>query len=151
MKPVAGSRSVPRASIYAVISRIPKGRVATYGQVAALAGFPRHARLVGYALGALDDESAVPWQRVVNARGRISPRGEESPMAAVQRFLLEKEGVVFDTRDRISLSRFQWDPRDDRPFGVRPRPRLGRLPATVPGSTPRRGARRKIRKDEEKK
>src|SRR4051812_45835597 len=60
--------------IYAVVRKIPKGRVATYGQVARLAGLPRHARHVGFALAALDERAAVPWQRVVNAAGRISRR-----------------------------------------------------------------------------
>ena len=60
--------------IYDVVRRIPAGRVATYGQVAALAGLPGHARQVGYALHALEDHSGVPWQRVINAGGRVSPR-----------------------------------------------------------------------------
>ena len=99
------------ARIYAVVRRIPQGRVATYGQVANLAGYPRHARMVGYALHALNDERAedrrVPWQRVVNARGEISQRswpGAED----VQRRALEDEGVEFDRRGRIRLATFQW-------------------------------------------
>src|SRR5574338_365732 len=81
--------------IYAVVRRIPPGRVATYGQVAELAGIPGRARQVGYALHALPDSSAVPWQRVLNARGRVSlPPGSRS--ALEQRLLLEREGVHFD-------------------------------------------------------
>ena len=96
--------------IYVVVKRIPRGRVATYGQVAWLAGLPRHARQVGYALQALSDVDAVPWQRVVNAKGEISPRCH--PYAVVQqRQMLEREGVVFAANHKIPLSRFQWKPR----------------------------------------
>ncbi|HEX9024159.1 MAG TPA: MGMT family protein [Geobacteraceae bacterium] len=98
--------------IYEVVSRIPAGRVATYGQVARLAGIPGHARQVGYALSALDDHSTVPWQRVVNARGMISPRSGDNSMELVQRLLLEAEGVKFEGDGRISLARFQWRPGD---------------------------------------
>ncbi len=93
--------------IHAVVRRIPKGRVATYGQVAALAGMAGHARQVGYALHALDYEDAVPWQRVVNARGEVSPRSEPG-WEQIQRQLLEQEGVHFDLRGRIDLKRFAW-------------------------------------------
>ncbi len=99
--------------IYAVVSRIPAGRVATYGQVARLAGMPGHARQVGYALSALGDHSGVPWHRVVNARGMISPRSGDDSMELVQRLLLEDEGVGFDADGRISLARFQWRPSDE--------------------------------------
>lgn len=97
--------------IYSVVVRIPRGRVATYGQVARLAGLGVHARLVGYALNALDEESRIPWHRVVNARGRISPRADGSPMSTVQRLRLERERVRFDAAERISLERFRWRPR----------------------------------------
>ena len=101
------------ARIHAVVRRIPRGRVATYGQVAALAGLAGHARQVGYALHALGDEDGVPWQRVVNARGAISPRAE--PHAeAIQRQLLEREGVRFDARGRVDLERYGWRPRGGR-------------------------------------
>jgi methylated-DNA-protein-cysteine methyltransferase related protein len=96
--------------IYAVVRRIPEGRVATYGQVASLAGLKGHARQVGYALHALPDETAVPWHRVVNASGGISlramPGGE-----LVQRALLEREGVRLDSRGRVALARVRWVPR----------------------------------------
>jgi methylated-DNA-protein-cysteine methyltransferase-like protein len=98
------------ASIYAVVRRIPRGRVATYGQIATLAGLPGCARQVGYALHALDDESDVPWQRVINARGECSPRAERGT-EAIQRVLLEAEGLAFDPRGRVDLSRLQWRPR----------------------------------------
>jgi len=97
-------------AIYAVVGRIPVGSVATYGQVAALAGLPGRARLVGYALNALAGRSAIPWQRVVNARGRISPRSCGSDADMEQRLRLEQEGIQFDAAGRIPLERFLWRP-----------------------------------------
>ncbi|HXT00270.1 MAG TPA: MGMT family protein [Elusimicrobiota bacterium] len=98
------------ARIYAVVRRVPRGRVATYGQVAALAGLPRHARQVGYALHSLPDDAEVPWQRIVNSKGEISARCH--PYAVPQqRELLESEGVKFDKTGRIPLERFQWNPK----------------------------------------
>lgn len=107
------TRVARRARIYAVVRRIPRGRVATYGQIAALAGLRGQARLVGYALAALDVDSDVPWHRVVNARGAISlPADGHS--ALMQRARLVAEGIAF--RDgRISLDRWQWaGPRASR-------------------------------------
>ena len=97
--------------IYAVVARIPIGRVATYGQVARLAGLPSHARLVGYALSALPEGSSLPWHRVVNAQGRISARSTGSGMDVVQRLRLKREKVSFDRRGVLSLSKFRWQPR----------------------------------------
>ena len=97
--------------IYAVVRRIPRGRVATYGQVAAIAGLPNHARQVGYALHALPEGSDVPWQRVINARGEISPRASAG-WEGLQRRLLEEEGVAFDAGGRVDLERCRWDPDD---------------------------------------
>lgn len=96
--------------VYAVVRRIPRGRVATYGQVASLAGLAGHARRVGYALFALEAGSGVPWHRVINAQGRISPRAG-SDHDELQRILLENEGVTFDGTGRISLERYRWEPR----------------------------------------
>lgn len=99
--------------IYAVVSRIPRGRVASYGQVALLAGLGGHARQVGYALHALPDALGVPWHRVVDAGGRISARSEPGA-DRVQRQLLEREGVRFGPGGRIDLERFRWQPRQRR-------------------------------------
>lgn len=90
--------------VYGVVRRIPAGRVATYGQVAALAGTPRAARAVGWALRALDAAAAarVPWHRVVNAAGAISPRPGLSP--EIQRRRLRAEGVRF-VRGHVDLGR----------------------------------------------
>jgi methylated-DNA-protein-cysteine methyltransferase-like protein len=97
--------------IYAVVSRIPRGRVATYGQVARLAGLPGQARLVGYAMSALGPRSEIPWHRVVNAQGKISTRRNGSPGGTVQRLRLKRERVRFDARDSIRLEAFRWRPR----------------------------------------
>jgi len=92
--------------IYAAVCQIPVGCVATYGQIAGLAE-ASGPRQVGYALHALLPGSDVPWHRVINAQGRVSPRSE-SDHDNVQRMLLEAEGVEFDSRGRISLQRFRW-------------------------------------------
>ena len=94
--------------IYSVVRRIPKGRVASYGQVARVAGLANAARQVGYALHALSTGSAVPWHRVLNAQGAVSLRNHH---ALTQRLLLAREGVRFDARDRVDLARFGWKPR----------------------------------------
>ena len=91
--------------IYEVVRRIPKGRVATYGQIAELVGRVG-ARQVGYALHALKDHR-VPWQRVINHKGEISLRVDPGH----QREKLEAEGVVFNHKGRVDLSRFRWEPR----------------------------------------
>jgi methylated-DNA-protein-cysteine methyltransferase-like protein len=98
-------------SIYAVVGRIPPGHVATYGQVAVLAGLPGRARLVGYALSALAGRSSIPWHRVINAQGRISSRSCGSDADREQRLRLEHEGVCFAANGRIHLERFLWRPQ----------------------------------------
>jgi methylated-DNA-protein-cysteine methyltransferase related protein len=95
-------------AIFAVIRRIPKGWVATYGQVAAMAGLPRRARLVGTVLQNLDPASDIPWHRVVNAKGEVSYSLSRNGGDALQQRLLEKEGVEFDDRNRFNLERFRW-------------------------------------------
>jgi methylated-DNA-protein-cysteine methyltransferase-like protein len=103
-----GSNSYQR--IYAVVRRIPEGRVATYGQVASLAGLAGHARQVGYALHALPKGTAIPWHRVVNADGEISLRSMPGS-ELVQQGLLEREGIRLDPRGRVPLARVRWRPR----------------------------------------
>ncbi len=95
--------------IYAVVRRIPRGRVATYGQIANLAGLAGHARQVGYALHALPPETAGPWHRVVNAQGGISRRSVPGAELA-QRQLLMMEGVPLDGRGRVRLAQVRWQP-----------------------------------------
>ena len=91
--------------IYEVVKSIPKGKVATYGQVALLAGNPRWARVVGYALHNNPSPSSIPCHRVVHREGRVAPNyafgGGE-----VQRQLLEAEGVVFDKDGRVDLKKY---------------------------------------------
>ena len=96
--------------IYSVVKQIPEGKVATYGQIATLAGFYRQARQVGYALHAVPSDD-IPWHRVINAQGKISLNLEMG--GAVQRKLLENEGVVFSPAGIISLGTYQWQPKVD--------------------------------------
>jgi methylated-DNA-protein-cysteine methyltransferase-like protein len=91
-----------------VIRRIPKGWVATYGQVAAMAGLPRRARLVGRVLQRLDSATRIPWHRVVNAKGEVSYSLSRNGGDIVQRRLLEKEGLRFDDNNRLDLERCRW-------------------------------------------
>ncbi|MFA5941736.1 MAG: methylated-DNA--[protein]-cysteine S-methyltransferase [Sinimarinibacterium sp.] len=100
--------------VWAVVRRIPEGRVATYGQVAAEAGFPKRPRLAGQALNRTPAGMKLPWHRVVNAQGRIAlPAGSEA--WSVQRRRLEAEGLVF-RGDRIDLVRYRWQPRSLAPI-----------------------------------
>ena len=95
--------------VYAVVRQIPRGKVASYGQIAALLGYPQAARTVGWALNALTDSEIrdVPWQRVINSAGRISiSRADLS--ADIQRARLEEEGVEFDARGYVDWKRFGW-------------------------------------------
>src|SRR5829696_8849652 len=102
--------SVTYHRIYRVVRQIPRGRVATYGQVAALAGLQAHARQVGDALHALPSGSTVPWHRVVNARGAVSLRSMPGA-ELVQQQLLAREGLRLDGNGRVPLSRVRWLPR----------------------------------------
>lgn len=101
---------VSRAKIWAAVRQIPRGRVATYGQIASIAGLEGHARQVGYALAALPQDSDVPWHRVVNSFGEISTRSA-GDSHELQRVLLEAEGIEFDESGRIDLPRFAWHAR----------------------------------------
>lgn len=96
-----------RHIIWQVVAAIPKGKVATYGQVAKLCGYPGHARYVGHTLKNLPDDTLLPWQRVVNAKGELAfPLGTEAYQRQKARLL--EEDVQFQG-DKISLSRFGWD------------------------------------------
>lgn len=97
---------------WAMVKRIPRGRIATYGQIAALVGMPRHARHVGQALAATPATLKIPWHRVVNADGRVSVRLAhwEGGGDRLQRILLEDEGVLFDGNGRVDLRRYRWQP-----------------------------------------
>ena len=95
--------------IWAVVRRIPRGTVASYGQVAEVAGLPRQARLVGYALHASIPDS-LPWHRVVNVQGRLSLARKDAGAGLTQRMRLQREGVAFDARGRVRMSRHRWKP-----------------------------------------
>ena len=107
-----------RGRVYLLVAAIPAGRVATYGQIAALAGHPRRARHVGNALAAPDPPRppGLPWHRVINAQGRISRRGGEdwSPgdEGNRQMRLLQAEGIAFEA-GRVNLDRFRWRPEEE--------------------------------------
>jgi methylated-DNA-protein-cysteine methyltransferase-like protein len=90
--------------ILQAIQRIPRGKVATYGQIAGMAGNSRASRLVVRTLRSREGAN-LPWHRVINSQGMISLRGRGYEE---QRKLLESEGIVFDGNDRIDLKRFQW-------------------------------------------
>jgi methylated-DNA-protein-cysteine methyltransferase related protein len=133
--------------IYRAVAKIPRGKVATYGQIAELAGFPRAARQVGYALAALrDDWKNVPWHRVINARGTISLRGGKSGFEGLQEAMLRKEGVRFDSARKVSLAKFRWDGSEVREVSAKSKnrslPRAGRRPAKK-GAAKRSAAVRK--------
>lgn len=108
LKPHTAKADDAVAAICAVVRRIPKGWVATYGQVAAMAGLPGRARLVGYVLGHLNPAITLPWHRVVNAKGEISYDLSRNGGDALQRRLLEQEGIVFDAKGRFKLEKFRW-------------------------------------------
>lgn len=113
MKPADGGRAAkPRAPlterILAVIKAIPKGKVATYGQVAALAGNPRGARQVARVLHSLSGKEKLPWHRVIGASGSLSL--PEAAGGAEQARRLGREGVPLDARGKLDLARFRWRP-----------------------------------------
>ncbi|MEX2283948.1 MAG: methylated-DNA--[protein]-cysteine S-methyltransferase [Gemmatimonadota bacterium] len=93
--------------VWKMVSRCPRGKVVSYGGIAALLGHPRAARGVGHALSTLPDGTDVPWWRVVNRNGEISIRGAVYA-ARLQRALLESEGVKFDRRGRIDWKVYGW-------------------------------------------
>ena len=95
--------------ILEVIALIPYGKVATYGQIAKLAGLPKHARLVGYVLKHLDKSSEIPWYRVINSQGKISVTRINQQGENVQQSLLEQEGIYL-LNGKISLKKIVWQP-----------------------------------------
>ena len=98
--------------IYRVVRQIPRGKVATYGQIARIVDRCT-ARMVGYAMAALRGRTDVPWQRVINAQGEISTRSRGDG-ALRQRKLLEREGIHFDSRGRVNFRKTRWTGREGR-------------------------------------
>ncbi|HVX41254.1 MAG TPA: MGMT family protein [Gemmatimonadaceae bacterium] len=109
--------------IYAVVRRIPHGRVTTYGTVARLAGLPGQARLVGYALSNLRDGTACPWHRVINAQGALSLERAGASSGTTQRLRLQREGVVVNAAGKVSLQRFGWRTAGAKPSAAAKRGR----------------------------
>jgi methylated-DNA-protein-cysteine methyltransferase related protein len=96
--------------IYTVVKQIPLGKVATYGQIADLAGLYGKARLVGYALFRVNIDDDIPWHRVVNAKGEISYSFQRRGGDYLQKVLLEEEGIKFKNNGKIDLNRDRWQP-----------------------------------------
>ncbi len=104
---------------YKTVRQIPCGKVATYGQIADLAGLYGKARLVGYAMFLFDTASNdIPWHRVINAKGEISYSNLREGGDRKQKHLLEQEGIEFNSKGKINLSQFQWQPKFDEELGV---------------------------------
>ena len=100
-----------RRAFYQAIARVPHGKVATYGQIATLAGYPGRARPVGYALAGMPEEWDLPWHRIINAQGKVSPRTGRK-FHLLQYELLAGEGIVF-AENRIDLDQFRWCPEEE--------------------------------------
>lgn len=94
--------------ILTVVSQIPYAKVVTYGQIARLAGLPQHARLVGRVLSHLEENTDIPWYRVINAQAKISLNKLDSSGQNIQQQKLIEEGIVLNG-DRVDLKRYQWD------------------------------------------
>ncbi len=103
-------------AVYRVVVLIPRGRVMSYGQIAAILGAPRASRAVGYAMRACPEN--IPWQRVINGKGQISARSQvERPV--LQKLMLETEGVCFDKTDTCDMEKLRWEPADAERFYYR--------------------------------
>ena len=94
--------------IFQVIAQIPYGRVASYGQIARLAGIPKHSRLVGYVLKHMDADSSLPWYRVINSQGKISLSQLNDQGQNIQAQLLMSEGILV-IGDKVKMKEFQWN------------------------------------------
>ena len=94
--------------IFQVIAQIPYGRVASYGQIARLAGIPKHSRLVGYVLKHMDADSSLPWYRVINSQGKISLSKLNDQGQNIQAQLLMSEGILV-IGDKVKMKEFQWN------------------------------------------
>lgn len=132
-------------TIYSVVRRIPAGRVATYGQIAELAGIPGGSRVAGAAMKVSSREGALPWQRVIGKAGKTRGRiAIHDPVgAAVQRQLLEDEGVTVGDSGLVALDRFGWLPGEGRARGPRGRATAGSARGASPRRPPRSGSKRR--------
>ena len=108
---LAESNSSLFKNILQIIKQIPYGKVATYGQIATLAG-TQNPRLVGFALAGQKEDTDVPWFRVINSKGKISfPEGSEG--FKIQYSILSNEGITFDSKNRIDLNKYGWSEAHD--------------------------------------
>ncbi|MFC3831433.1 MULTISPECIES: MGMT family protein [Deinococcus] len=119
-EPTGAGPATFQARVLALVARIPPGRVMTYGQLALLAGAPGAARQAGQVLNGLMGHTELPWQRVINAQGRISTY--KVGVGEVQEGLLRAEGVAFDDTGRCDLDTLQWWPEDAPDRAVPPAP-----------------------------
>ena len=103
--------SLDLKTVMDLVAQIPQGKVATYGQIAALAGFPKHARQVGYLLARTPEDQQLPWHRVINAQGMISERRKHG-YQDYQRLLLEEEGIEVGLHGKIKLKDYLWQPNE---------------------------------------
>lgn len=94
--------------VYGVVKEIPKGKVATYGQIAKILQSPRYSQVVGYALHSNPDPKTIPCHRVVNREGQVC-NGFAFGGAKIQRELLEKEGIIFEADGTIDMQKYQWN------------------------------------------
>jgi methylated-DNA-protein-cysteine methyltransferase-like protein len=115
---VQGKRKSAWDAVYALVRRIPRGRVMTYGQIATLVENRLSSRAVGWAMHGCP--KGVPWQRVVNASGRCSTERIPDIPAGLQRAMLESEGIAFE-RGALDLTRYRWVPPAQRPRRTRAR------------------------------
>ncbi|PZV17021.1 MAG: methyltransferase [Pseudanabaena sp.] len=107
-----GTKNNSYDRIYEIVRQIPKGQVATYGQIAELSNLAGKARVVGYALYRVDLKNLdIPWQRVVNAKGEVSNSPLRFGTDYLQRSLLEGEGICFSDADKIDLRKYLWQPK----------------------------------------
>ena len=102
-----------KTRVLALVAQIPVGRVMTYGQLAMLSGHPGAARQVGFIMNGLLNGHDLPWQRVINAQGKVST--DKLGFGDIQRGLLINEGITFDAAGKCDLGRYQWWPEGDAP------------------------------------
>ena len=100
---MAESRQITEERVWQIVHQIPRGQIATYGQIAKLAGIPRHSRLIGQILSGLPPDTKLPWHRVLNSQGRIT-----NPAKDRQKSRLEDEGITL-INGRVSLKIYGWD------------------------------------------
>ncbi len=97
------------SKIYDVVRQVPLGQVATYGQIADLAGLAGKPRVVGYALYRVTASAQIPWHRIINAKGKVSRSSLRDGTDSLQQMLLEKEGIIF-VQGKINLKQYRWRP-----------------------------------------